>query len=110
MLPLAPLWRWRLLLALRAPRAKVNPGTSDAERTLFHDRVHALGTVVPSSLNHRIDTGHRTLDAFRERIAAHIDARVADRDASALTALWMGVVDSLVAWWVDHPGESAADA
>jgi AcrR family transcriptional regulator len=30
-------------------------------------------------------------------------------DASALTAIWMGLVNSLVTWWVEHPNESAAD-
>lgn len=30
-------------------------------------------------------------------------------DASALSAVWMGLVDSLVMWWVEHPGQSAAD-
>lgn len=30
-------------------------------------------------------------------------------DASALTAVWMGIVDSAVAWWLEHPSESAAD-
>ena len=29
-------------------------------------------------------------------------------DASALTAVWMGLVDSLVTWWLEHPNESAA--
>ena len=28
-------------------------------------------------------------------------------DASALTTVWMGVVNSLVTWWLDHPEESA---
>lgn len=28
-------------------------------------------------------------------------------DASALTAVWMGIVNSLVAWWLDHPDVSA---
>ncbi|GAB2485056.1 TetR/AcrR family transcriptional regulator [Jatrophihabitans fulvus] len=28
-------------------------------------------------------------------------------DASALTAVWMGLVHSLVRWWLDHPAESA---
>jgi AcrR family transcriptional regulator len=28
-------------------------------------------------------------------------------DASALTAVWMGLVNSLVLWWLDHPEESA---
>jgi AcrR family transcriptional regulator len=30
-------------------------------------------------------------------------------DASALTAVWMGIVDSTVMWWLEHPSESAAD-
>lgn len=30
-----------------------------------------------------------------------------DLDASALTAVWMGLVDSLVLWWLGHPAESA---
>ncbi|MDX6744030.1 TetR/AcrR family transcriptional regulator [Actinocorallia sp. A-T 12471] len=29
-------------------------------------------------------------------------------DVSALTAVWMGVVSSLVDWWLRHPEESAA--
>jgi AcrR family transcriptional regulator len=28
-------------------------------------------------------------------------------DVSAMTAVWMGIVDSLMRWWVDHPSESA---
>ncbi|MCU1659238.1 MAG: TetR family transcriptional regulator [Pseudonocardiales bacterium] len=30
-------------------------------------------------------------------------------DASALSAVWMGLVNSLVAWWLAHPDESAED-
>jgi AcrR family transcriptional regulator len=29
-------------------------------------------------------------------------------DASVLSAVWMGLVNSLVAWWLEHPDESAA--
>ena len=29
-------------------------------------------------------------------------------DVSALTAVWMAVADSLVSWWIDHPGETPA--
>jgi AcrR family transcriptional regulator len=32
-----------------------------------------------------------------------------DLDASALSAVWMGLVDSLVLWWLVHPQESARD-
>jgi AcrR family transcriptional regulator len=30
-------------------------------------------------------------------------------DASALSAAWMGLVNALVAWWLEHPDESAED-
>src|SRR6185312_2146584 len=84
--------RWRLLLSLRPPRARVNPGAVDLERMLFHDRVHALGSVLNSSITRRIDAGHRPLTALRERIALHIDERVPDREAAALiAALAVGV-------------------
>lgn len=29
-------------------------------------------------------------------------------DVSALTAVWLSVADSLVTWWLDHPGETPA--
>lgn len=32
-----------------------------------------------------------------------------EADVSAMTATWLGIVDSLMDWWVDHPDESAAD-
>ena len=78
--------QWRLLLSLRAPRGRANPGGMDFERNQFRDGVHALGTVVGSDLNRVVDDGHRPLARLRERISAHIDAQVTDRDASALIA------------------------
>jgi len=83
--------KWRLLLALRSPRGRVNPGPRDFERQQFRDRVHALGSVVSSGINRRIDDGHRPLTALREKVSRHIDAQVIDRDASALiSALAVG--------------------
>jgi competence protein ComEC len=78
--------RWRLVLSLRSPQGRANPGTQDMARQLFRDEVHALGTVVPAALNRRIDDGHRPLTALRERISRHIESQVADRDAAALLA------------------------
>jgi competence protein ComEC len=78
--------QWRLLLSLRPPAGRANPGAQDFERSLFRDGVHALGAVVGSGLNRRIDDGHRPLTRLRERISEHIDAQVTDRDASALIA------------------------
>ena len=28
-------------------------------------------------------------------------------DVSAMTSVWLGIVDSLVNWWIDHPGDTA---
>ena len=78
--------RWRLLLGLRPPRGRSNPGAPDFERHQFRDGVHAFGTVIGSSINRRVDVGHHPLDALRERISGHIEAYVADRDAAALIA------------------------
>jgi competence protein ComEC len=78
--------RWRMLLSLRPPSGRANPGAQDFERSQFRDGVHALGAVVSSGLNRRIDAGHRPLTRLRERISEHIDAHVTDRDASALIA------------------------
>ena len=78
--------RWRLLLSLRSPRGRANPGTQDFERHQFRDGMHALGTVLPSRLDQRLDVGHRPLDRLRERISQHIEAQVTDRDAAALIA------------------------
>jgi competence protein ComEC len=78
--------RWQLLLAMRPPLAALNPGAVDAGRLLFHDRIHAFGTVVGSRINQRLDGGHRPLTALRERIASHIHEKVIDRDAAALIA------------------------
>lgn len=54
---------------------------------------------------------------YAERITKLADEGVAELmqlggdpdtlDISAMTALWMGVVDSLVNWWIDRPQESA---
>ena len=78
--------RWRLLLSLRPPRGRANPGVQDFERRQFREGVHALGTVIDSALDERLDEGHRPLDRLRERISAHIEAQVTDRDAAALIA------------------------
>jgi AcrR family transcriptional regulator len=58
-------------------------------------------------------------DAYRGR-TAQVAARGSERflhvrgndsalDVSALSAVWMGLVNSLVSWWLAHPEVSAAD-
>jgi competence protein ComEC len=88
--------RWRLLISLRSPRGALNPGSVDFERLLFHDRVHALGTIVSSRHNRRLEAQQRSLDALREHIARQIERQVTDRDAAALiAALAVGTTGSM---------------
>jgi competence protein ComEC len=83
--------RWQLLVSLRPPRSHFNPGMLDMELHWFRERVHALGSIVESRLNRRIDAGHRPLTELRQRVVERIRAHVADRDAAALiSALAVG--------------------
>ena len=57
------------------------------------------------------------IDHYTQRIAKLADEGVAELmglagntdplDISAMTTVWLGIVDSLMNWWMDHPEESA---
>ena len=57
------------------------------------------------------------IDHYTQRIAKLADEGVAELmglagntdplDISAMTAMWLGIVDSLMKWWMEHPDESA---
>jgi AcrR family transcriptional regulator len=74
---------------------------------LFYDRTAPTTGAVADSIAH-----------YTARITKLADEGVAElmglsgitdrQDISAMTAVWMGIVDSLMRWWVDHPDESAA--
>ena len=73
---------------------------------LFYDRTAPASGAVADSIAH-----------YTARITKLADEGVAElmslsgitdrQDVSAMTAVWMGIVDSLMRWWVDHPDESA---
>jgi len=75
---------------------------------LFYDRTAPTSGPVADAVGH-----------YTERITKLADEGVAELmalsgitdslDISAMTAVWMGIVDSLMRWWVEHPDESAAD-
>jgi len=74
---------------------------------LFYDRTAPTSGPVADAVGH-----------YTERITKLADEGVAELmalggvtdslDISAMTAVWMGIVDSLMRWWVEHPDESAA--
>jgi AcrR family transcriptional regulator len=75
---------------------------------LFYDRTAPTSGPVADAVGH-----------YTERITKLADEGVAELmalsgvtdslDISAMTAVWLGIVDSLMRWWVEHPDESAAD-
>ncbi|UDY23530.1 TetR/AcrR family transcriptional regulator [Nocardioides sp. Kera G14] len=79
-------WLWRLFFDATVPRTDESVA---AELAFYTDRITALAH-----------------DGVSEMLA--LGGNTDPTDVSAMTAVWMGIVDSLVNWWLDHPDESAA--
>jgi AcrR family transcriptional regulator len=76
-----------------------------AWRLLFDPTMPASGEISAAAEHYRA----RTTELATTGSARFLHARGMDSplDASALSAVWMGIVNSLVEWWLDHPDESA---
>lgn len=79
-------WIWRLFFDPTIPSSEQRIA---AELALYTDRIGALA-----------DQGVGEM----MRLAGSEDPL----DVSALSAVWLAVVDSLVSWWLDHPEETPA--
>lgn len=79
----------------------------DAWRLLFDTTMPADGEIVAAAADYR----RRTTEIAASGSERFLRARGirSALDTSALTDLWMGVVSSLVTWWLAHPDESAQD-
>jgi competence protein ComEC len=77
---------WRLLVQLKAPRIRANPGSADGVQALRRQHLHGFGRVLASPLDGRREAGSWSVDRVRERIAANIARAVPERDAAALIA------------------------
>ena len=75
---------WRLFFDTTAP----TDGPARAAITRHADRISRLA-----------DEGVAELMA----LAGNADAL----DVSAMTSVWLGIVDSLMTWWVEHPDQTA---
>jgi AcrR family transcriptional regulator len=77
----------------------------DAWRLLYDVTKPATGPIPAASAGYQ----ERTAELAASGSERFLRARGihSSLDASALTAVWMGVVNSLVTWWLDHPEESA---
>jgi AcrR family transcriptional regulator len=77
----------------------------EAWRMLFDPSVPAGGEIAEAAAEYRA----RTSAIAASGSARFLEARgiSGELDASALSAVWLGVVNSLVGWWLEHPAESA---
>ena len=75
---------------------------------LFYDRTAPTTGPVAAAVTHYTERITKLADEGVAELMAL--SGVTDRlDVSAMTTVWMGIVDSLMRWWVDHPAESADD-
>jgi AcrR family transcriptional regulator len=76
-----------------------------AWRMLFDPSMPATGDIAAAAAEYRARTTEIAASGSARFLKARgIESRL---DASALSAVWMGVVNSLVEWWLHHPDESA---
>jgi len=80
---------WELRARLRAPRGLRNPGGFDVERNAVAQRIVASGHVRQPLQARRLAAG-QGMPAWRERIAARIDAEVPGAGARYVRALALG--------------------
>jgi AcrR family transcriptional regulator len=74
---------------------------------LFYDRTAPTIGPVADAVAHYTERITKLADEGVAELMAL--SGVTDRtDISAMTAVWMGIVDSLMRWWVEHPDETAA--
>jgi AcrR family transcriptional regulator len=74
---------------------------------LFYDSTAPTSGPVAEAVGHYTERITKLADEGVAELMAL--SGVTDRlDISAMTAVWMGLVDSLMRWWVEHPDESAA--
>jgi AcrR family transcriptional regulator len=79
----------------------------DAWRLLFDQSMPSSGEIADAAAEYRA----RMTEIASSGSARFLLARgiTSPLDVSALSRMWMGIVNSLVEWWLDHPDESAAD-
>jgi competence protein ComEC len=89
--PLAPCTRWRLLLRLKRPRALLDPGSTDSERSALERGIVATGYVREDEGNRRLPGPRWCVDGTRAAIARGIAPRVQyPHHAARLRAIAVG--------------------
>jgi AcrR family transcriptional regulator len=79
----------------------------NAWQLLYDTTMPTGGPIAAAAEDYRVRTGEIAASGSQRFLHARgLDDAL---DASALSAVWMGIVDSAVTWWLAHPEESAAD-
>jgi AcrR family transcriptional regulator len=78
-----------------------------AWRLLYDTTLPAVGEIAEAATGYQIRTAELATRGSQRFLLAR--GRSEALDASALGAVWMGLVNSLVSWWLLHPEQSAAD-
>ncbi|MGI8679906.1 MAG: TetR/AcrR family transcriptional regulator [Jatrophihabitans sp.] len=79
----------------------------DAWRLLFDTSMPASGPIPAAAGDYQARTTELAASGSERFLRARGIRNAAD--AAALTTIWMGLVNSLVSWWLEHPEESADD-
>lgn len=77
-----------------------------AWRLMYDTTAPATGEIGEAARDYQARTTQWAFSGSERFLAAR--GVYSTADASALTALWIGLVNSLIGWWTDHPDESAA--
>ncbi len=77
----------------------------DAWRLLFDPTAPASGPIPAAAASYRERTGALAAGGSGRFLRSR--GNRSRLDAAALTAVWTGLVTSLVSWWLEHPDESA---
>ena len=75
---------------------------------LFYDRTAPTSGAVADAVANYTDRITKLADEGVSELMT-MSGNTDRLDISAMTAVWMGMVDSLMRWWVDHPQESASE-
>jgi AcrR family transcriptional regulator len=74
---------------------------------LFYDGAAPTTGAVADAVSHYTERITKLADEGVAELMA-LSGNTDSLDVSAMTAVWLGIVDSLMRWWVEHPDESAA--
>jgi AcrR family transcriptional regulator len=94
------------IYALQAVFEALEP-QRNAWQLLYDNTMPAGGEIAATAEDYRART--KQIAASGSQRFLHARGTNDALDTSALTAIWMGIVDSAVTWWLAHPDESAAD-